>query len=258
MQRKKLQPYVVYAYGWSADGSAALPLVLLKTREIYQRTYGGAEIKYRPSGSDELVQAGARTSEAGYLAVLGNVDTRISEMAAIPQTTDFLGMAVHRDFRLPVDMHVTLITRPGYINGPWADRAEVYEASREAARKQLSDQEESSRQRREQAAARDQAGTRAAQRLTAAGYPARYEYGGVLLDVVAATGLANAVDPPAGAEEHDLEMYPSDHLRNNAARLDLGQKLTQAIDRSRTGDTTRILDEGTHVASIVPARTAAS
>jgi hypothetical protein len=192
MHRKSLQPYVVYAYGWTADGSAALPLVLLKTRELYQRTYGGSDPKYRPAPGNELIHAGPRRSETGYLAVLGNVETRISEMAAIPQTTGFLDMAVRRDFQLPEHMHVTLITRPGYINGPWEDRAEVYEASRSAARAEAQAREQQAREFWEQSRARDERGANAAQVLADAGYPAAYRQGRVTLDVEIAERLIRA------------------------------------------------------------------
>jgi hypothetical protein len=189
MQRKSLQPYVVYAYGWTADGSAALPLVLLKVRETYQRLYGG-EIQWRPTGTAGITQAGRRRSETGYLAVLGSVDTPVSQLEKLPQGTDFLDLVVRRDYRLEDGMRATLITLPGYINGPWSARAEAYEASRQDALGRIRAQEERDQAAREQRVLNEELALATAGRLTAAGYRARYEYGGIILDVGTATSLA--------------------------------------------------------------------
>lgn len=57
----------------------------------------------------------------------------------------------------------------------------------------------------------------------------------------------------AAGDEHELELYPSSQFRNNAARLDLGERLIRAIGLAAHGETTRITDEGKRVATIVPA-----
>lgn len=189
MQRKSLQPYVVYAYGWSADGSSALPMMLLKVSETYRRGYDPAR-KYTPAGTNELVQAGRRRAETGYLAVLGTLATPISALESLPQDAGFLDVVVLRGYQPPSDLRLTLLTRPGYLNGPWADRAGVYEASRLAARERTAGQERASQESRERLAARDQLGAETAQRLAVLGYDARYERGAVVLDTDTAARLA--------------------------------------------------------------------
>ena len=58
----------------------------------------------------------------------------------------------------------------------------------------------------------------------------------------------------AAGEDRELELYPSDQFRNNAALLDLERRLVSAVEQARGGQTTWIASSGERIAVIRPIR----